>query len=93
PLSSLMAWVQLLEARGTDKETISEINKDIDRLGMITDRFSKIGSNPELKDVSVKKILDSTVSYLKPRISNKVEFEINQNQDSEVKAMINKPLF
>lgn len=93
PLSSLMAWVQYLEARGTDEETIAEINKDIDRLGMITDRFSKIGSNPELKEVSVKDVLHSTVSYLKPRISNKVEFEINQNQDSDIKALINKPLF
>lgn len=93
PLSSLMAWVQLLEARGTDKETITEINKDIDRLGMITDRFSKIGSNPELKDLPVMEVLDTAISYLRPRISEKVVFDVVRTQDIEIRAMINKPLF
>lgn len=93
PLSSLMAWMQLLEARGTDKSTITEINKDIERLEMITDRFSKIGSSPELKETDVKDLMDHTTSYLRPRISTKVEIEITQNQHSGVKAMINAPLF
>lgn len=93
PLSSLMAWVQLLEARGTDKETITEINKDIDRLGMITDRFSKIGSNPELKDQPVMEVLDAAISYLRPRVSEKVVFDVVRTQDMEIRAMINRPLF
>lgn len=93
PLSSLMAWVQILESRGTDKETIGEINKDIDRLGMITDRFSKIGSNPELKDEAVLDVLDATISYLRPRISSRVDFDVVRTQDMEIRAMINRPLF
>ncbi len=93
PLSSLMAWVQLLEARGTDKETITELNKDIERLEMITDRFSKIGSTPELKETDVKELMVQATSYLRPRISTKVDIEINQNQETGVYAMINAPLF
>ncbi len=93
PLSSLMAWVQLLEARGTEKSTIIELNKDIERLEMITDRFSKIGSTPELTETSVKVVMEQATSYLRPRISSRVEITINQNQDSNIRAMINTPLF
>jgi len=93
PLSSLIAWVQLLEARGTDKDTIAELNKDIKRLEVITDRFSKIGSAPELTDTVISKVMSSTIDYLRPRISKKVEFEITQNHEGEIKAMINRPLF
>ncbi len=93
PLSSLMAWVQILESRGTDSETITELNKDIERLEMITDRFSKIGSTPELKDHSVKGIMDQATAYLRPRISRRVEIEIKLNQENDIKAMINQPLF
>ncbi len=93
PLSSLMAWVELLELRGVDKETLSELNKDIGRLGVITDRFSKIGSTPELEEHSVEQVMIEAIEYLKPRISSKVKFEISENQDREVYAMINRPLF
>lgn len=93
PLSSLMAWVQLLESRGVDKETLSELNKDIGRLGVITDRFSKIGSTPELEEHSVEQVLIDAIDYMKPRISSKVKFEISENQDRDIYAMINRPLF
>ena len=93
PLSSLMAWVHHLEAQGTDQSIIVELNKDIERLEMITDRFSKIGSAPELKETPVKEIMEQATAYLRPRISSRVEIEINQNQSSEIKAMINAPLF
>jgi hypothetical protein len=93
PLSSLMAWVQLLESQGTDKFTIAELNKDIERLETITDRFSKIGSNPDLKETDVKQVMDQAIGYLRPRLSSKVLFEINQNQGDHVTAMINEPLF
>lgn len=93
PLSSLMAWVHLLESRGMDQETIIELNKDIERLEMITDRFSKIGSTPELQESSVKQVMEQATSYLRPRVSSRVAIEINQNQATEIKAMINGPLF
>ena len=53
PLSSLMAWVQLLEAQGVDKMVTVEMQKDIDRLEKVTDRFSKIGSGAKLEDTDI----------------------------------------
>lgn len=93
PLSSLIAWVQLLESRGTDSETIAELNKDIKRLEIITDRFSKIGSAPELTETVIADVMGSTIDYLRPRISKKIEFEITQNEQGVITAMINQPLF
>ncbi len=93
PLSSLMAWIQLLESKGTEEEVITELNKDIERLEMITDRFSKIGSNPELKLESVVEVIDKTMSYLRPRLSTRVKFSIQVDGESHIKAMINRPLF
>ncbi len=93
PLSSLMAWVQLLEAKGTDPKTIEKLNKDVERLETITDRFSKIGSNPELKPTDVTGLLNRAIAYLKPRLSSKVSFHINTHGKTEVKAMVNEALF
>jgi len=93
PLSSLIAWVQLLEARGTDQETIKELNKDIERLEIITDRFSKIGAAPELSETEVADVLNRTIDYLRPRISKKVVFELKQSEKGQIKAMLNRPLF
>jgi signal transduction histidine kinase len=93
PLSSLMAWVQLLEARGTDKETITELNKDVNRLETITDRFSKIGSKPDLQEVEVADLMQRAVDYLKLRVSRKVEFYINVQNEAEIKALVNEALF
>jgi two-component system, sporulation sensor kinase D len=92
PLSSLMAWVNLLEIKGVDKETISELNKDVGRLETIADRFSKIGSKPDLQQEDVKELLEETVNYLTPRISNKVKIEFIA-PDGPVHAMMNRPLF
>ncbi len=68
PLSSLIAWVELLkEKEGTDS-MVSEMGKDIKRLETITDRFSKIGSKPELKEVDIVNLISQSVEYLKSRM-------------------------
>ncbi|MCH2224351.1 MAG: HAMP domain-containing histidine kinase [Crocinitomicaceae bacterium] len=77
PLSSLMAWVQLLEAQGIDPMATSEMQKDINRLEKVTDRFSKIGSGASLKSGDISTTVRNVVEYLKPRISNKVEFTLD----------------
>ncbi len=92
PLSSLMAWSSLMEAQGADAQTIHELNKDIDRLGTITDRFSKIGSVPELNEENVHEALQSAFDYLKIRVSSKVAFSI-ATEDPSLTAHLNKPLF
>ncbi|MDG2440509.1 MAG: HAMP domain-containing sensor histidine kinase, partial [Crocinitomicaceae bacterium] len=77
PLSSLMAWIQLLEAQGVDQMALTEMQKDIDRLEKVTDRFSKIGSETKLKDDNISSTIINVVEYLRPRISDKVEFTLD----------------
>lgn len=92
PLSSLMAWSALLETQGVDGSTIKEINKDIDRLNTVTDRFSKIGSTPELKPTSIRNTVQELMDYLKSRVSKKVIIHVHA--ETEVAQVnINKPLF
>jgi two-component system, sporulation sensor kinase D len=92
PLSSLMAWSALLETQGVDKSSIEELNKDIDRLNTITDRFSKIGSVPELHEVNLTGAIREMVDYLDSRVSKKVEISVTC-ENPDITAHINKPLF
>lgn len=93
PLSSLMAWVEHLEAQGIDPEIINELNKDLNRLNVITDRFSKIGSQPELKNALIVKELEESVQYLQTRISRRVDFGLIVESQDVIEVNINKPLF
>ncbi len=91
PISSLMAWVQLLEAQGVETDTIREMNKDIDRLNMVTNRFSKIGSKAVLKDENVVPVIQHSVNYLKNRISSQVDLRFQSEQETII-APINPAL-
>ncbi len=75
PLSSLMAWIQMLESQGVDDMTTKEMQKDVDRLERISDRFSKIGSGASLTDMDIAQTVRNVVAYLRPRISAKVDIE------------------
>ena len=81
PLSSLIAWVSILENKGIDKMITIEMQKDIDRLEKVTDRFSKIGSEAKLEDTDISKTINNLINYLRPRISDKIEviFKPNNN--------------
>jgi two-component system, sporulation sensor kinase D len=92
PLSSLIAWVELLRLKGVEEEVTTEIEKDIKRLETITERFSKIGSQPELKPENVVAVMKNSLSYLQMRVSNKVAFHLNSYSDN-ITAPINIPLF
>ncbi len=93
PISSMIAWIELLKLEGHESETIDELKKDIDRLHKITDRFSKIGSTPVLKKENIVKVIYNDVSYLRTRSSKKVGFSINRSEDEKVYAPINLHLF
>lgn len=93
PLSSLMAWIDLFEAKGIDRETLDEVQKDIDRLATVTERFSKIGSRPDLNPENVEEVIQQTVRYLRPRVSKKVHFEVVAPENDAITAQINVPLF
>lgn len=92
PLSSLIAWIELLKAQGVDPGTLSEMNKDVQRLQMVTDRFSKIGSEGKLELHDVQEVIARTISYLRPRLSKKVEIHFREDA-LPVPAMLNAPLF
>jgi len=74
PLSSLIGWLEIMRADNVDETTISEIEKDINRLQTITDRFSKIGSEPILETKNITDETRQSFDYLKSRFSNQVEF-------------------
>ena len=76
PLSSLMAWVELLKSKEETKDMVLEMEKDVARLETITDRFSKIGSKPTLEEKDVVELVVDATNYLKSRLPDKVQFEI-----------------
>jgi signal transduction histidine kinase len=77
PLSSLIGWVEIMKADNVDETTVSEIEKDIFRLQTITDRFSKIGSEPVLERVNIVKETEDSLFYLKARFSKQINFSFS----------------
>ena len=77
PLSSLMGWIELLKMQEEPFVGTHEMEKDIERLQIVTDRFSKIGSVPVLEPTNVNFLIHDTMDYLQKRFSKKFEFEIN----------------
>jgi two-component system, sporulation sensor kinase E len=93
PLSSLMAWVEYLKTDpNMQQEVLVELDKDIHKLELITNRFSNIGSVPVLKIENLSEIIQGTLNYLQPRLSSKVKLQLHANEEN-ITARINKPLF
>ncbi|MDE7397329.1 MAG: HAMP domain-containing histidine kinase [Muribaculum sp.] len=92
PISSLMAWVQLLEAQGVDSDTVSEMNKDVERLSTIASRFGKIGSRPKMEQADVNTIVASAVDYMKTRISRRISLEFHPGA-GQLHVMMSDSLF
>ena len=93
PISSLMAWIELLRMQKTDETLVSEFEKDIQRLEKITERFSKIGSKPELLHTNLLEVIQSTVEYLRKRSSGKVKYLIETDQTDGWILPMNEALF
>lgn len=74
PLTSILGWLTLLKEKDPEAMALLEIEKDVDRLKVISERFSKVGSLPELNDQDLIRVVLQTVSYLQKRTSSKVEF-------------------
>ncbi len=92
PLSSLLAWLELLKDQGVDEMAIHEMKKDLSRLTTITERFSKIGSETKLVPENLYDSLFNSVQYLEKRVSEKVKFSI-QCEDKTITSPLNLPLF
>ena len=92
PLSSIMAWLELLKMREGTAEAAAEIEKDIERLEVITERFSKIGSVPKLEENDVVGIISDSIDYLKPRTPKKINYILNL-PDKQILLPVNGSLF
>jgi len=93
PISSLMAWVELLKMQNIDENLVNEFEKDTQRLQKITERFSKIGSVPELLPTDVAETVQSTIDYLITRSSGKVKFILDFDRQKNYEAPMNASLF
>lgn len=93
PISSLMAWTQLLESMGTDKDIVSDMDKDVHRLSVIADRFSKIGSMPDKELSFINEAVNSSLEYMSNRIPRRVNLAIHLSDKDNCGVMLCQSLF
>ncbi|MDG2455243.1 MAG: HAMP domain-containing sensor histidine kinase [Bacteroidia bacterium] len=96
PISSLMGWIDYIKASDVmvPPKVLKEIEHDMERLGLITERFSKIGSEPSLTDYDLLEVLDESVSYINARTSDKVDIAlVGLEKFKGIRVAVNKPLF
>ena len=95
PIASLMAWMDYLKNSPVwdeNKEIIQEMDKDVTKLQIVTERFSNIGSTPVIQPENIYRVVEETVAYLRPRISTKVEWEF-ESDSTDLIGLVNKSLF
>ncbi|MCF8465109.1 MAG: HAMP domain-containing histidine kinase [Flavobacteriales bacterium] len=93
PLSSLIAWIEYLKLKNVDPSTLEDMAKDVSRLETITERFSKIGSTPELIAANLAQVLHESVDYMQTRSSKKISFSLNLDEAEGTQIPMNIPLF
>lgn len=92
PLSSIQAWMELLKEHDVNAEAVEEMQKDLDRLKLVADRFSKVGSAPQLEEEDLVIRLQSMVDYMQKRSPKKVTISMHTNEQ-EIPVYISGPLF
>jgi len=101
PLSSLMGWIEMMKEYASDNprqlSTISEMEQDLTRLEKVTDRFSKIGSKPNLREEDLNEVIESVICYFRQRLPSRFgkgkHVEISIDSQEHVRAKINRELF
>ncbi|MCM1519927.1 MAG: ATP-binding protein [Lachnoclostridium sp.] len=91
PISSLMAWMELLEGMGVDKDVVTEMDKDVKRLSTIASRFSKIGSKPQMEPENLNDIVESSASYMTTRISRRILLT-SHLCEQKLEVLLSRPL-
>ena len=92
PLTSLMGWIELLKTSSNKDQYLKEVEKDLERLNVISERFNKIGSKPKLSKENICEEIDKTINYLRARLSKKIILEFEHPKD-EIIVYINNQLF
>lgn len=93
PVTSLEGWVEVLRDIPENEKLVTEIEKDVNRLKLISDRFGKIGSTPKLEEHNLVDEITIMVEYIKKRASSKVQFTFNSNGEAFIPGKISPPLF
>ena len=94
PLSSLMGWIHLLKDQNVEEMIVEEMDKDVKRLELLTDRFSKIGSIPEKKPQALVPLIERALDYLRKRTSSKIHIGFTPEEESKSwQVLLNAPLF
>jgi signal transduction histidine kinase len=97
PISAIMAWIELLDSSldpsDENRQVVQELDKDVKRLDLIAERFSKVGSKPELELLSIKQVVTHSVDYMRRRASRNVQFVFDTERIPDLKAKVNPPLF
>lgn len=93
PVSSLEGWVEMLKENPENEKIAHELEKDVNRLRLVSDRFGKIGSTPQLEEMDLVKQISSMMDYIKKRAPGKIRFSMNTNGASVIIAKISAPLF
>lgn len=91
PISSLMAWMELLATMGVDEEVVGEMDKDVKRLATIASRFSKIGSAPGLDTENLNIVVERSTSYMRTRISQRIDLTVSLS-DKPLEVRLSSPL-
>ncbi|AXY72548.1 sensor histidine kinase [Paraflavitalea soli] len=93
PLSSLQGWVEMLKENPDNEKIVTEMEKDVNRLKLVSDRFGKIGSTPHLEEHNVVAQVATMIEYIRKRAPGKVLFSLDTGGESEIAAHISPPLF
>ncbi len=91
PISSLMAWTEYLHTTGVERDITDEIDKDVKRLSVIANRFSKIGSRPEMQLEYINEVVERSIDYMKSRVSGKVDIRLHLSAD-DYGVKLSRPL-
>lgn len=93
PVSSLEGWVEMLKENGGNDKIVQELEKDVDRLRLVSDRFGKIGSTPQLEEIDIVKQINSMVEYMRKRAAGKIIFVVNTYGQERIISNVSPPLF
>ncbi len=93
PVSSLQGWVEMLKQNPDNNKIVAELEKDVTRLQLVSDRFGKIGSSPQLEKKDIISQVETMVDYMKKRAPGKVNFSLTTGNETEIFANISPPLF
>ena len=93
PISSLVAWVEMLKMMDFDPQLLKEVEKDVLRLEAVTERFSSIGTQPKLEKHDLEAVIEEVIDYLRVRTSKRIRYEISFLTQGSVHVNINKTLF